>query len=52
MIQGELPLHELLSEPIVWLMAQSDGVSVDELKSLCEAVREKLLRASAADRAV
>ena len=44
MIQGELPLHELLSEPIVRLMAQSDGVSVDELTSLCETVREKLGR--------
>ena len=52
MIQGEPPLHELLSEPIVRLMAQSDGVSVDELKNLCEAVREKLVRASASDRAV
>ena len=52
MIQGEPPIDELLSEPIVWLMAQSDGVSLDELKSLCEAVREKLVRASAADRAV
>ena len=52
MIQGEPPLHELLSEPIVRLMAQSDCVSVDELTSLCEAVREKLVRASASDRAV
>ena len=49
MIQGELSLNELLSEPIVRLMAQSDGVSVDELESLCETVREKLVRASASD---
>jgi hypothetical protein len=47
MIQGEPPLHELLLEPIIRLMAQSDGVSVDELTSLCETVREKLVRASA-----
>jgi hypothetical protein len=49
MIQGEPPPSELLSQPIVRLVAQSDGVSVDELKSLCEAVREKLVRASASD---
>jgi hypothetical protein len=47
MIQGEPPLHELLLEPIIRLMAQSDGVSVDELTSLCETVRETLVRASA-----
>jgi hypothetical protein len=49
MIQGEPPIDELLSEPIVRLMAQSDGISVDELESLCETVREKLVRASASD---
>jgi len=51
LIQGEPPLDELLSEPIVRLMAQSDGVSLDELTSLCATVREKLVRASASDRA-
>ncbi len=49
MIQGEPPLDELLSEPIVWLMAGSDGVSLDELAGLCEAIREKLVEASASD---
>ncbi len=47
MIQGEPPLKQLLSEPIVRLMAQSDGVSIAELTSLCETVREKLVRSSA-----
>ena len=46
MIQGEPPLKQLLSEPIVRLMAQSDGVSIAELTSLCETVREKLVRSS------
>ena len=49
MIQGEPPLAELLAEPIVRLMAQSDGVSSDELTSLCAAVREKLVKASASN---
>jgi hypothetical protein len=47
MIQGEPPLDELLSEPIVRLLARSDGVSLEELTSLCEAVREKLAGSSA-----
>ncbi len=46
MIQGEPPLDELLDEPTVWLMAQSDGVSLDELRTLVEAVREWLIRGS------
>ncbi len=49
MLQGEPPLDELLSDPVVWLMAGSDGVSLDELASLCEAIREKLVEASALD---
>ncbi len=49
MIQGEPPLDELLSEPTVWLIAKSDDVSLDELASLCEAIREKLVEASALD---
>ena len=49
MIQGEPPLDELLSESIIWLMAGSDGVSLDELASLCEAIREKVVEASALD---
>ena len=40
MIQGEPSLDELLDEPIIGLMAQSDGVSLDELRTLFEAVRE------------
>ncbi len=47
MIQGEPPLDELLDEPIIGLMAQSDGVSLDELKALFEEVREWLTRGSA-----
>ncbi len=44
MIQGEPPLDELLSEPIIWLIARSDGVSLDELRTLYETVREWLAR--------
>ncbi len=40
---GEPPLHELLSEPIIQLLAQSDGVSPVELMHLCAEVRERLL---------
>ena len=47
MIQGEPPLDELLDEPIIGLMAQSDGVSLDELRALVEAVRGHLARDSA-----
>ena len=44
MIEGEPPLDDLLAEPIVWLMAQSDGVSLEELRTLYETVREWLAR--------
>ena len=47
MIQGEPPLDELLDEPIIGLMAQSDGVSLDELRTLVETVREWLTRGPA-----
>ncbi len=47
MIQGEPPLDEPQDEPIVWLIAQSDGVSLDELRTLVEALREWLARGSA-----
>jgi hypothetical protein len=47
MIQGEPPLDELLDEPIIGLMAQSDGVSLDELRTLVETVREWLTQTSA-----
>ena len=47
MIQGEPPLDELLDEPIIGLMAQSDGVSLEELRILFETVREWLNRGSA-----
>lgn len=47
MIQGEPPLDELLDEPIIGLMAQSDGVSLDELGTLFEAPREWLTLGSA-----
>ena len=46
MIQGEPPLDELQDEPTVWLMAQSDGVSLDELRNLVEALRGWLTRGS------
>ncbi len=46
MIQGEPLLDELLDEPIIGLMAQSDGVSLDELRTLFERVREWLTRGS------
>ncbi len=42
MIEGEPPLDRLLAELIIGLMAQSDGVSLDELKALYEWVREWL----------
>ena len=44
MIEGEPPLDELLAEPIIGLMAKSDGISVDELTALCNTFREKLAR--------
>ncbi len=47
MIEGEPLLDELLSEPIVRLLAQSDDVSLEELASLCETVRERLAAPSA-----
>ena len=47
MIQGEPSLDELLDEPIIRRMAQSDGVSPDELKALFETVREWLTQGSA-----
>ncbi len=47
MIQGEPPLDELLDEPIIGLIAQSDGVSLDELKTLFAVVREWLTQGSA-----
>lgn len=47
MIHGEPPLDELLSEPIVRLLARSEGISLEELASLCEAVRAKLAARSA-----
>jgi hypothetical protein len=47
MIQGEPSLDELLDEPIIRLMAQSDGVSLDELRTLFETVREWLTQTSA-----
>ncbi len=40
MIQGEPSLDELLDEPIIRLVAQSDGVSLDALKALFETVRD------------
>ena len=46
MIQGEPPLDELLDERIIGLLAQSDGVSLDELRTLFERVREWLTRGS------
>jgi hypothetical protein len=46
MIQGEPSLDELLDEPIIRLVAQSDGVSLDALKALFETVREWLTRGS------
>jgi hypothetical protein len=47
MIQGEPSLDDLLDEPIIRLVAQSDGVSLDALKALFETVREWLTRVSA-----
>ncbi len=47
MIQGEPSLDELLNEPIIRLVAQSDGVSLDALKALFETVREWLTQTSA-----
>ena len=38
---------ELLDEPIIRRMAQSDGVSSDELKALFDTVREWLTQGSA-----
>jgi spore coat protein CotH len=47
MIHGEPPLDELLDEPIIGLIAQSDGVSLDELRTLVEQIREWLTRGPA-----
>ena len=38
MLHGEPPLQELLSDPIIALVAQSDRVALDELVRLCEEV--------------
>ena len=44
MLHGEPPLQELLSEPIIILVAQSDGVSVEDLVRLCDEVRTGVLK--------
>jgi hypothetical protein len=44
MLHGEPPLQDLLSEPIIRLLAQSYGVSHDELVRLCEETRTRLMR--------
>jgi hypothetical protein len=48
MIHGEPKLEELLSEPIVLLTAKRDGVSVEQLRALCERIRAQLIRTSSA----
>ena len=45
MLIGEPPLEDLLSEPIVALLAESDRVRLDELVRLCEEVRASLAKA-------
>ena len=42
MVYGEPALEEILAEPIVHLVARRDGVSIEELRTLCERVRWRL----------
>ncbi len=42
MLHGEPRLEEILSEPIVLMAARRDGVSVAELRALCERIRLRL----------
>jgi hypothetical protein len=40
---GEPRLEEILSEPIVLLRMKAAGVTAQELRELCESVRERLI---------
>ena len=42
MIHGEPKLEEILSEPIVLMLAERDGVKVEELHALVDDVRRKM----------
>ncbi len=42
LVMGEPTLEEILSEPIVLVRMQAAGVTVDEMRELCERVRERL----------
>jgi len=50
MLQGEPPLDELLSEPMIVLLADSDGITTEELVRLCAEVRERLRGAAMGSR--
>ncbi len=42
MLHGEPELEEILSEPIVLMVARRDGVSGAQLRALCERIRWRL----------
>ena len=39
---GEPPLSELLADPVLQLLIERDGVSLDELRKLISDLRERL----------
>ena len=43
MIEGEPTLEEVLAEPIVLLAARSAGLSLGDLRALCEQIRARLM---------
>jgi hypothetical protein len=43
MIEGEPTLEEVLAEPIVLLAAKSAGLSLGDLRALCEQIRARLM---------
>ncbi len=43
LVMGEPRLEEILSEPIVLLRMKAAGVTAQELRELCESVRERLI---------
>ncbi len=42
LVMGEPRLEEILAEPIVLLRMRSAGVTVEEVRTLCEHARDKL----------
>ncbi len=42
LVMGEPRLEEILAEPIVLLRMRSTGLSVEEVRTLCERARDRL----------